>query len=75
MEHEEAYQGNRFVVTTLQAVDGSWSYAAELADGEHRVPIVAPAAATYPSEAEARRAGVSAAAAAIDRSRATRGKP
>jgi len=75
MEHEETYQGRRFVVTTSQAPDRSWSYASELAEGGSRVSLAASGAATYPSEAEAWRAGVSAAAGAIDRSRATRGKP
>jgi hypothetical protein len=75
MEHEETYQGRRFVVTTSQATDGAWSYTASLSEGESPISVTASGAATYPSETEAWRAGVSAAAGAIDRSRTMRGKP
>jgi hypothetical protein len=75
MEHEETYQGRRFVVTTTQAPNGTWSFSAATIDADQRVPLVAAGESTYDSEEEAWRAGVSAAAGAIDRTRTTRGKP
>jgi hypothetical protein len=75
MEHEERYMGRRFVVTTRQTSAGEWSYSAETADTQRRTPLVEDPNITYSTEEEAARAGVSAAAGAIDRARTTRGKP
>jgi hypothetical protein len=67
--------GHRFVVTTSSRPDGTWVYAATLADDENRTSLAESAGDRFPTEAEAWRAGVSAAAGAIDRTRTTRGKP
>ena len=75
MEHDETYLGHRFVVITTSTPDGAWTYSATLADEENRMSLAASAGNTYPTETEAWRAGVSAAAGAIDRTRTTRGKP
>jgi hypothetical protein len=73
MEHEEAYYGRRIVVTTKQAGPGTWTSEAELGDTGERVSPAGEHA--YGSEEEARRAALAAATAAIDRARASRGKP
>lgn len=75
MEHEETYLGQRFVVTTVQTSSGVWSFSVETGETGQGVPLVAVPMTTYSSEREAWRAGTSAAAGAIDRKRATRGKP
>jgi hypothetical protein len=75
MEHEERYMGRRFVVTTRQTSAGEWWYSAETADTLRRAPLVEDPETLYSSEEAAARAGVSAAAGAIDRARTTRGKP
>jgi hypothetical protein len=75
MEYEESYQGRRIIVTTKQGRAGGWTSAAEFMDAEHRVSRASGSEGVYASEEEARRAAFSAAAAAIDRARASRGKP
>jgi len=75
VEHEETYLGRRFVVITSARSDGTWSYSASTTDGGNRTALAESGGHTYPTEIEAWRAGVSAAAGAIDRTRTTRGKP
>jgi hypothetical protein len=75
MEHEETYQGMHFVVTTTPTAGGAWSFSAHSTDADQRAPLVPGSETTYASEEDAWRAGVSAAAGAIDRTRTTRGKP
>jgi hypothetical protein len=75
VEYEETYQGRRVVVTTAQETEGTWTSQVEFLDDGERVPVADAAQQTYASEDEARLAGFSAAAAAIDRARASRGKP
>jgi uncharacterized membrane protein YkoI len=75
MRHEETYQGRRVVVTTTQQAAGRWTAAVEVAGDGEEVSVTADPRAAHASEEEARRAGSSAAAAAIDRARASRGKP
>lgn len=75
MEYEESYQGRRIIVTTRQAAAGAWTSGAELLDDGRRAPLDGGYNDAYASEGEARRAALSAAAAAIDRARASRGKP
>lgn len=75
MEHAETYHGQRILVTTLRDA-GGWKFKTELLDDEgRRAPLETPAHDSYPSEEEARRAGLSAAAGAIDGTRISRGKP
>jgi hypothetical protein len=76
MEYEESYRGQRIIVTTAQHVPGSWNAKADLPDS--RLSAVSPEEFPqegYPSEEAAKRAALSAAAGAIDRSRTSRGKP
>jgi len=75
MRHEETYQGRRVVVTTTQQAAGTWTAAVEVAGDEDEVSVTQDPREAHASEDEARRAGLSAAAAAIDRARASRGKP
>jgi hypothetical protein len=75
MEYQESYQGRRVRVKTMQRRTGSWTAEAEIVDEGQDVPIAEGDDGTYGSEDEARRAALSAAAAAIDRARAGRGKP
>jgi hypothetical protein len=75
MRHEESYQGCRVVVTTTQQAAGTWTAAVEVAGDGEEVSVAPDPQEAHASEEEARRAGLSAAAAAIDRARASRGKP
>jgi hypothetical protein len=75
MEHEESYHGQRIIVTTLQQAAGGWKSKAEIVGSERRIPIDAGPDDSYPSEDEARRAALSAAAGTIDRNRISKGKP
>jgi hypothetical protein len=76
VEYQESYQGRLIIVTTKQETAGAWTSVAEvLVDAGRRVTVVDGQEGACTSEDEARRAGFSAAAAAIDRARATRGKP
>ena len=71
MRHEESLQGHRMVVTTTLDEAGRWTATATLADSGERVVLEG----AYPTEDQARRAAFSAAAATVDRARASRGKP
>jgi hypothetical protein len=75
MEYQEAYQGRRVVVRTAQGAEGTWTHQVEFCDEGVNTPVADLAQQTYASEEEARGAGLSAAAAAIDRARAGQGKP
>jgi uncharacterized protein DUF6566 len=75
MRHEESYQGRRVVVTTTQQAAGTWTAAVEVAGDGEEVSVTPDPREAHASEEQARRAGLSAAAAAIDRARASRGKP
>jgi hypothetical protein len=75
MKHEESYQGRPIVVVTERREDGSWSFRAEVQDGKSAISITNGSNEVFPSEEAARRAAFSAAAATIDRGRASRGKP
>jgi Domain of unknown function (DUF6566) len=75
MEYQESYKGRQIIVTTRQTSAGAWTSAAELLDAGQKVPVAGGYDDEYGSEEEARRAALSAAAAAIDRARASRGKP
>lgn len=75
MEYEESYHGRRIIVTTRQATAGAWTSEAELLDAGQRASLAGGYEDVYGSEEEARRAALSAAVAAIDRARASRGKP
>ena len=76
MEYEESYHGERIIVTTRKKEAGAWTAKAERLDSQqHRVPLEGAPEEAHPSEEEARRAALSGAAAAIDRTRISRGKP
>jgi len=75
MEHEEAYHGQRIIVTTQQHAEGDWTSKAELLESGRRVPVEAGSNNRYSSEEEARQAALSSAAGAIDRARISKGKP
>jgi hypothetical protein len=75
VEYEETYQGRRVVVTTTEGTEGTWTSQVEFLDDGERVAVADAERQTHTSEDEARRAGFSAAAAAIDRARASQGKP
>jgi len=75
MEHEETYHGQRVIITTLQQPDGDWTSRAELLDSGRRTPVAGASDNRYHSEEEAKQAALSMAAAAIDRTRISRGKP
>jgi hypothetical protein len=74
MEHEETYYGRRIIVTTVQQASGEWMSKAELLDARGRLPLGGGSGDRYPSEEAARRAALSAAAAAIDATRILKGK-
>ena len=75
MQHEEFYHGERITVSTQKRTPGAWTAIAEFAIGGRIVRLAGGPEQEYPTEEEARRAAVSAAAAAIDRTQAGRGKP
>lgn len=75
MEYQETYHGQQIIVTTLQQAAGDWKSKAELLDAGRRIPVGGGSDDRHPSEEEARRAALSVAAGAIDRSRISRGKP
>jgi hypothetical protein len=75
MEYEESYRGIPILLTTTQVPAGGWSSEAVLLEGEQRVDVTGISEVVYESEEAARRAALSAAAGAIDRARASRGKP
>jgi hypothetical protein len=75
VEYDESYKGRRIIVRTKQTTAGAWTSEAELPDDGHAVPIAGVHRDQYGSEDEARRAALSVAVAAIDRARASRGKP
>jgi hypothetical protein len=75
VEFDESYKGRRIIVRTRQTTAGAWTSEAELLDDGHAVPIAGVHLDTYGSEEEARCAALSAATAAVDRDRASRGKP
>ncbi len=75
MEYEETYHGQRIIVTTLQQPEGDWKSKAELLDFGNRVLFEKTSDERYPSEEEAKRAALSIAAGAIDRTRISKGKP
>ncbi len=74
MEYGEGYHGERIIITTKEASAGAWTAKAERLEPQNRT-LLAKTEVTHPSEDEARRAALSAAAAAIDRTRISRGKP
>jgi hypothetical protein len=71
VRHRESYQGRPIVLTTKQTDDGSWAWEAEVPDEA----ITSPADGECRTEEEALGAARSAAAAAVDRARTSRGKP
>jgi hypothetical protein len=71
MEQEEEYQGYRIRVATTRAADGTWRSAATIAGSDEAIAEEAG----HASEAEAKRAILSAAMATLDRQRARTGKP
>ena len=75
MQYQESYQGQHIAVTTEQGPSGEWNYQTQLLEGGNARFLAAGESEGYPSEEQARRAGFSAAAAAIDRGRSGRGKP
>jgi hypothetical protein len=75
LEYNEIYHGKSVIIATLQQAGGNWKSKAELLDSEKRIPIWISQDELYSSEEEARRAAMSGAAGAIDRTRITRGKP
>jgi hypothetical protein len=76
VEYEETYRGQRIIITTQQQADGGWKSKAELLDSGRRIAVGDVAADDrYHSEEEARRAALSVAVGAIDRTRTSRGKP
>jgi hypothetical protein len=75
MEYEESYRGVAIILTTTQIPAGGWSSEAVLLEAERRVTVTGTSEVVYESEEAAHRAARSAAAGAIDRARASRGKP
>jgi hypothetical protein len=75
MEYEDTYRGQRIIITTLQQPDGDWKSKAELLDSGNRVPLGMTSDERDPSEEEAKRAALSIASDAIDRTRISKGKP
>ena len=73
MEHEATYKGTRIRIRAARAANGAWTASAVLADQPAGPVVTAPGG--YASEAEAHSAALSAAMAAVDRSRARTGKP
>jgi len=74
MEYEETYHGERIVVTTLQRPDGTWDSKAEWVTSGEKILLGQTKEARSTEEA-ARTAARSIAAAAIDRTRISTGKP
>jgi hypothetical protein len=75
MDYEESYLGVPILLTTTEVRPGGWTSEAALLETGRRVNVAAASEVVYESEDEARRAARSAAAGAIDRARASRGKP
>jgi hypothetical protein len=75
MEYEESYRGVPIILTTTQVPAGGWSSGALLLEAGRRVTVAGLSEVVYESEEAARRAARSAAAGAVDRARASRGKP
>jgi hypothetical protein len=75
MQYQEFYHGEPITVSTRERTPGAWTSLAELVIGGRIVQLTGGPEQEYPSEDDARRAAVSAAAAAIDRARAGHGKP
>jgi len=76
MEYHETYHGQPIIVTTAKQGAGNWKSKAELLDSDQkRIPVEEGAEEVYSSEEDARRAALSYAAGAIDRSRISKGKP
>jgi hypothetical protein len=81
VEYEHRYQGRRIIVTTKSDHAGRWAFEIKIVDGEERIFLadgpedIYQSGDLYPSEEKARQAAFSAAGAAIDRSRTSRGKP
>jgi hypothetical protein len=75
MEYKEIYHGNSIIITTLQQAEGDWKSKAELLDSGKRISLWIGSDERYRSEEEARRAALSVAAGAIDRTRIASGKP
>jgi hypothetical protein len=74
VRYEESCQGERVVLTTTQLADGAWTWEAEIGEAPG-VLVANDSGTTYGREEDAQSAARSAAAAAIDRSRISRGKP
>jgi hypothetical protein len=74
VRYEESYQGERVVLTTTQLADGAWTWEAEIGDTPG-VLLANDRGNRYGREEDAQSAARSSAAAAIDRSRISRGKP
>ena len=74
VEYEETYRGERIVISTEQQADGSWKSKSAWVKADKRVTLETRDE-RYPSEEAARTAARSAAAEAIDRARASTGKP
>ena len=74
MEYEETYYGQQIVITTIQK-GGGWAVQVDLLDSGKRTPLWGDTDRIYPTEDDARGAARSAAAAAIDRARTSKGKP
>ncbi len=72
MRHEQTYHGRTIAITTVRQNDGRWTATVEV-DGAH-VPSDDTDAIVYDTESEAQQAGLSSAAAAVDRSRISTGK-
>ncbi|MGH3726972.1 MAG: hypothetical protein ACRDUS_22935 [Mycobacterium sp.] len=75
VQHHETYQGVRIVITTIELVDGAWSWEAQWEADQVQASIAASAGVTYPAEEQALAAARSEVAATVDRSRIARGKP
>jgi hypothetical protein len=76
VEHEETYQGHRLVVISTEEQPGSWTFQVDLRTPDGRTPLLSNTGTRrYASAEDARRAGSSAAAGAVDRMRADTGKP
>jgi hypothetical protein len=75
MQYQEFYHGERITVSTRERAPGAWASLAEFVIDGRTVRLAGGPEQEYPSEEEARRAAVSTAAGAIDRTRTGRGKP
>jgi hypothetical protein len=74
MEYEETYHGERIIVTTLQRPDGTWDSKAEWLTSSGKI-LLGRTNEAHSTEEAARTAARSIAAAAIDRTRISTGKP